>query len=755
MRSSSEIVKSLQHWDKLKPTIKDSFDEALSIYKEACTTKPDYIQYPKNLVSNIIQKIVESKSLNDKEIKKSIQEQSLNESSTNYFLETVDLYSSIRRVKMNHKIISKRFDLDTLIFKDKSRDDIDFLFYDTSLGYFKICSYLDTYNLSIQDKVNLMTEEILYLAIKYFGVKETINSDKVADIITTILVYIFGTYPADGVPEEIIDKIKKYSFSKINNSLFIQNIQDHLRSKIMNGINYEALVLGTDRRDYIHPKFTKLKVFMQTNNFLFGEITGYGNNTEVFANTIDKDLFYFYFVFTDNGTVDQFKQWIHRMIHPINSSSNPKLTPNLAVAILAQLKINLNKISYKYKDYIHNDHIQEYIDILASKIEEEQNEKEKQEAIDYAIKHPLTIDPEDEAFGFEDTTDYNKKVYNKFKEAYATYVAATSLNEDTFNQTFANPEFIVKEDNDLIKSIADISIAYPYTINPYSLKRSYTEALNSLRKKAPIDNNTLHKINALNSSIGSINKFKFTEYDDNQKDMTADEPYNINNINSVNDFIDSNKKDMANLIEAVSAINTCGAQLLHENSELQSIDEMKLTSYATLALDRVKNGINYLDDKQKSAFMTIDRIADSIENINDKDAKDEARMQIVRGRLLPSMSKCLKTILTVGLLSLINVYLGILAVVIKFVSAKNALKTERQAVADELEVELEMIDSRIDDAKEAKDYPKERRMRLLKKKMLTQYARISVDNKMKWNDELVMKPDKDKAALLIGLKGDD
>ena len=182
------------------------------------------------------------------------------------------------------------------------------------------------------------------------------------------------------------------------------------------------------------------------------------------------------------------------------------------------------------------------------------------------------------------------------------------------------------------------------------------------------------------------------------------------------------------------------------------VHEMKISSYAKLVLDKFRQGYDYLNDKQKAVFDTLDQMADRFSHFDDKEARAEARMQVIKGQMLPPLSKCLKTIIFAGLISIINPWLGLLSIVIKYVTSKNATKEERQAVCDELEVEIQMIDRKIQDAVDDKNYKLERKLRLLKKKMLVQYSKISYDNMVKWDNSLYMKPDVDATGQKIGLK---
>lgn len=338
-----------------------------------------------------------------------------------------------------------------------------------------------------------------------------------------------------------------------------------------------------------------------------------------------------------------------------------------------------------------------------------------------------------------------------------------TIDQEAFSQTFGNPEILAECPNTIIDTITKFVIDYPNVINEAefvnALDGAYKHISTNLFKDDHINPDYITKLSTIKAAQTAISDknqeemksmlvggpSNITPYKDiNITDMHTIEDFNINDINDIKKYLDENQLSMARAIREAECINTSAQDI---------VQEMKISSYVTLALNRAKKVFDTLNDKQKAAFTTMDRIAHSIETWDDKDERDDARMRIVNGKMLPALSKCFKTVLAVGALSyFVSIYLGIVALVMKFVKAKNAEKKERQAIVDELEVELEMIDKRINHASDNGRTKEERNLRLLKKKLATRYTQIALKNIDKWDGSVVMKTDAEGTVSKYALK---
>ena len=102
------------------------------------------------------------------------------------------------------------------------------------------------------------------------------------------------------------------------------------------------------------------------------------------------------------------------------------------------------------------------------------------------------------------------------------------------------------------------------------------------------------------------------------------------------------------------------------------------------------------------------------------------------------MSKIIKMVCVGGALYLISPALLVIGLVARFAMSSRVRTKERQLVANELDVELTMIDKYIQDADDKKDYKREKELMLLKKKLQAQYIRMRYKIKTEWNDQNVV-----------------
>ena len=187
------------------------------------------------------------------------------------------------------------------------------------------------------------------------------------------------------------------------------------------------------------------------------------------------------------------------------------------------------------------------------------------------------------------------------------------------------------------------------------------------------------------------------------------------------------------------------AQMSREITDFaQSIQELSMTSHLKLAIDKLDSIATNLSDAEKSASRTIDAAARMMSRAVERALTLENREAVIRGDILPSMSKCIKLAAAFGIAAFINPVLAMIGLVGKFALDRKIRTKERQLVCDELEVELKMIDKYIADADDKKDYKKERELMLIKKKLEAQHARLKYKIKVEWDDRSVKTDDKDE-----------
>ena len=738
---SSQLVESLQNWKELGTDNISRLNKALELYSNAIpVTESEYLQQPKSLLEQMIVAIIATDNISFDKLKKCIYDNVTDEKAKEDLTKVSHDEIDLNRVKANHEIINKRFNTRS-IFSRTVANATDF----PQLGMIDICKLLDTYSLSIQDKFALMVEELAY----DYNTYTCLEHKGLVYIIPTVHSYLFSTYPPSHTTEDIVAKVLDSIAQRVYNSVFIQK---KLNDTISNNQSIKH-VIHSDVFDKIaefevSPSNTGDSACIDKVVELFSDIADSISNIQELSDItkIVLPLYYQYFA--------------------VSNYSNNKDD------MIRVLYTYIDTIYKKFADEFHNGYINKIYDtvndFLAKASIIPQNSESYQTMIEAikAIKEMLSKSIEyydakkvynlkGEPYDVNDNptgifTDYDNALLDDIEEACSIF-QSNVLEESTIS-AFTDKELLIKADRDLLDYIEESYEKYYPLIDKSKLLLSLNEAVKEIRKDTATPDNVT-KISNLKEIINKVKNYHDENQDSMKDDDVTDEKVLSANIIPIKDY--NQDKMRTYTIDKIAKYYNEDT-ILANNIAKEAMHEMKLSSYVTLGLDRLKKTASTLMDAQKTAWNNIDRFADTIERINTEEDKREARMQVVKNSFLPSMSRCIKSIIIAGGLSvLVHPFVGLLSLVVRFVNSKRAAKEERQAVADELEVELEMIDRKIRDAEDSKDYKKERKLRLLKRKLITYLAKLAVDSKTKWNDEIMFKKDIDDAGSELGLRHDD
>ena len=737
---SSQLVESLQNWKELGTDNISRLNKALELYSNAIpVTESEYLQQPKSLLEQMIVAIIATDNISFDKLKKCIYDNVTDEKAKEDLTKVSHDEIDLNRVRANHEIINKRFNTRS-IFSRTVANATDF----PQLGMIDICKLLDTYSLSIQDKFALMVEELAYDYHTY----TCLEHKGLMYIIPTVHSYLFSTYPPSHTTEDIVAKVLDSIAQRVHNSVFIQKLND----KISNNQDIKH-VMHSDVFDKIaefevSPSNTGDSACIDKVVDLFSDIADSISNMQELSDITEivLPLYYQYFA--------------------VSNYSNNKDD------MIRVLYTYIDTIYKKIADEFHNGYINKIYDIVDGFLSKAsiitQNSESYQTMIEAikAIKEMLSKSIEyydakkvynlkGEPYDVNDNptgifTDYDNALLDDIEEACSIF-QSNVLEESTIS-AFTDKELLIKADRDLLDYIEESYEKHYPLIDKSKLLLSLNEAVKEIRKDTATPDNVT-KISNLKEIINKVKNYHDENQDSMRDDDVTDEKVLSANIIPIKDY--NQDKMRTYTIDKISKYYNEDT-ILANNIAKEAMHEMKLSSYVTLGLDRLKKTASTLMDAQKTAWNNIDRFADTIERINTEEDKREARMQVVKNSFLPSMSRCIKSIIIAGGLSvLVHPFVGLLSLVVRFVNSKRAAKEERQAVADELEVELEMIDRKIRDAEDSKDYKKERKLRLLKRKLITYLAKVAVDSKTKWNDEIMFKKDIDDAGSELGLRHDD
>ena len=738
---SSQLVESLQNWKELGTDNISRLNKALELYSNAIpVTESEYLQQPKSLLEQMIVAIIATDNISFDKLKKCIYDNVTDEKAKEDLTKVSHDEIDLNRVRANHEIINKRFNTRS-IFSMNVANATDF----PQLGMIDICKLLDTYSLSIQDKFALMVEELAY----DYNTYTCLENKGLVYIIPTVHSYLFSTYPPSHTTEDIVAKVLDSIAQRVYNSVFIQKkLNDIIGNNQISSRIKQSDVFDKIAEFEVSPSNTGDSTCINKVVDLFSDIADSISNLQELSDVtkIVLPLYYQYFA--------------------VSNYSNNKDD------MIRVLYTYIDTIYKKFADEFHNGYIKKIYDMVddflarASMIPQNSESyqvmieaiKEIKEMLSKSIEYydaKKVYNLKGEPYDVNDNptgifTDYDNALLDDIEEACSIF-QSNVLEESTIS-AFTDKELLIKADRDLLDYIEESYEKYYPLIDKSKLLLSLNEAVKEIRKDTATPDN-VSKISNLKEIINKVKNYHDENQDSMKDDDETDEKILSANIIPIKDY--NQDKMRTYTIDRIAKYYNEDT-ILANNIAKEAMHEMKLSSYVTLGLDRLKKTASTLMDAQKTAWNNIDRFADTIEKINTEEDKREARMQVVKNSFLPSMSRCIKSIIIAGGLSvLVHPFVGLLSLVVRFVNSKRAAKEERQAVADELEVELEMIDRRIRDAEDSKDYKKERKLRLLKRKLITYLAKVAVDSKTKWNDEIMFKKDIDDAGSELGLRHDD
>ena len=215
------------------------------------------------------------------------------------------------------------------------------------------------------------------------------------------------------------------------------------------------------------------------------------------------------------------------------------------------------------------------------------------------------------------------------------------------------------------------------------------------------------------------------------------------------DDIDKKYEDIDREIDAVEEITRLQAgndvlevmHLLYQEAAYSSITESSFKNNILLAKEKLKHNIQKLSDKEKAISKSIDVASNNFIKGIEKALTNDNREAVIKGSIMPSASKTLK----LGLAGLMAGGVGagvghatgaallgpaMAAIpILGYVGVNKHFKNrERQAVIDELEIELKMVQEYIDLAKSKNDLQALRQCLTIQKEL--ERARQRVKYKM-------------------------
>lgn len=287
-------------------------------------------------------------------------------------------------------------------------------------------------------------------------------------------------------------------------------------------------------------------------------------------------------------------------------------------------------------------------------------------------------------FGGDDDFDFN------FEAAITTMEAISIIAEaETNNLTYRLSQLCPFFDSTVISDLSELMKMAPRSINENHV------LLNA--KTYNTHNKPLYESVELNTIINSKLNYKDKHID-----------------NTINDII----REAYIVKELTSLVNEV------ESYDRRFITEASIINKIKLTLQAGKGKLKDLSTKEKSMWQTLDIYASGFTRNLEKALTSNRREGIIKGSLIPSFSKCIKSGILVAGVSIVNPVLGIITAMGMIGASKALNDKERKLIYDEIDTELKVVEKEIEMANNDGDIKKYRMLLQYQKRLEREKQRI-------------------------------
>lgn len=145
---------------------------------------------------------------------------------------------------------------------------------------------------------------------------------------------------------------------------------------------------------------------------------------------------------------------------------------------------------------------------------------------------------------------------------------------------------------------------------------------------------------------------------------------------------------------------------------------------AKLGAQSAKKNIKELDAKQQKLSKDMDNMVSSLYRRMEQAAVTKNREQIIKGSVLPSVSKIIKMAVGFGGVYLVNPAIAAIGALSMLFMSKNATKKERAMILDEIDIELRIVERKIARAEADDDDDLVRDLYKIQNKLLREKQRL-------------------------------
>ena len=165
--------------------------------------------------------------------------------------------------------------------------------------------------------------------------------------------------------------------------------------------------------------------------------------------------------------------------------------------------------------------------------------------------------------------------------------------------------------------------------------------------------------------------------------------------------------------------------MLNEAIEaLEGINETALKTNINIAREKLKKAALKLSDKEKIMSKKLDN---ALGNFNDKIQKElsnKNREAVIKGSILPSASTVIKIALATGVAAMINPAIAVVSAIGGIAASRAGTKREKQFILDEIDIQLKLVEKKIQLAESNNDMKALEQLLKLEQKLKREKQRI-------------------------------
>lgn len=592
-----------------------------------------------------------------------------------------------RRIRDNIEIVSKRINIKRFMMKYASPYDGSAIYIDDKYRQIilnTLLRYFSTYNLSPAELIAFTTEIYCY---EFNHIMDSIDCDP-RDIFRKCVYYMCFNHINTSKDEK-----DKY------NRVFIMDSAYIIDQSLYLGKTFEINKNKTNNyvTEYIY--LDKLCNLLSENKY---KIFDHENDTDI--PDMISEIFY---------NCDGFNKFVYEVLPNIciyseliesddGKRNNWNVIKNILIKNIGKdFKSLYSELIKTYSDNIEMltdkelEKKEKMVNMLKDILEQFMTEEEIHNELKKEIAPVINPNKDRRELGFNEEEEMVLKGIFTLGEAL-NFVSNIDFNKVRSVLTYSNES--VANNEDIVDYITNFSIKNPDIINPSYL---------SIRLKNIDSDDSIRIGTAVRDSVYRLNEASKNIYNEDIDFITFD---HISNM-------------MPKIEKLSEDVCTLGAELyiIESIASLDSLDEA--------SVDSIKDKIKKVDivGKGKKFINTASAISSRVKEVMDKitDISDPSdKNTFIKTKVIPLVKSAVKTASLTGIGALINPAVGLIGMVVGICTSKNASIDATQDFVNELEAGLSVIDKQIKEAEDKEDTSKEKNLRMFKKKMQVQYAKL-------------------------------